>query len=306
MIASGTSGAGAKLWRDVAWLILLAAIWSSSFAAIKIAVHTMPPMTLVAVRTVIAVILLLPIMMHQKARLPRDPKSWMMGFALGVFGIALPFFLIGWGEQRVDSGLAAILMAIMPLTTMVLAHFFNEGDRLSLVKVLGLAIGFGGVIVLIGPEALKGLGGAVIFQLAIAGGGVCYAINAVITRNLPSGMAGSSMIGRAVMVMICGALISVPMALIMDGPGAMFGADQDAWLATFYIGILPTGLATLIYFHIVEARGASFFAFVNYLNPVFGVLWGALLLAEVISLQAMAALGLILAGIAVANWRTRS
>lgn len=303
MAVSSHDGAGDGVWRDILWLIVLAGIWGSSFSAIKVAVHTLPPMSLVGVRTVIGVIVLLPIMAHQKARLPRDAKSWTIGFALGVFGITLPFFLIGWGEQRVDSGLAAILMAIMPLTTMVLAHFFNEGDRLSAIKLLGLAIGFGGVVVLIGPEALKGLGGALVYQLALAGAAVCYAINAVLTRNLPGDGAGTSLIGRAVMVMICGAVISVPLALVMDGPAAVAGADRTAWLATIYIGILPTGLATLIYFHLVEKRGASFFSFVNYLNPVFGVFWGALLLAEVVTVQAVAALALILAGIAVANWK---
>ena len=130
---------------------------------------------------------------------------------------------------------------------------------------------------------------------------VCYAINAVLTRNLPKGGQIGSMIGRAFMVMTCGAIITIPLALIMDGPTAHLQADADGWLATIYLGILPTGLATLIYFHLVEVRGASFFSFVNYLNPLFGVFWGALLLSEQVSLQAICALLLILGGIAVAN-----
>lgn len=297
------SGGGAALWRDVVWLLVLAAIWGSSFAAIKVAIATMPPMTLVAVRTAIAVGVLAPIMLAQGARLPSDGKSWAMAAALGVFGLTLPFFLIGWGEQRIASGLAAILMAVMPLATVVLAHFFNDGDRFSAAKLIGVMIGFGGVIVLIGPSALDGLGGDVVHQLAVAGGALCYAVNAILTRNLPSGAASASMIGRAVMVMIMGAVISAPMALLIDGPTALAGADASAWWAAFYMGLLPTGLATLIYFHLIEARGASFFSFVNYLNPIFGVVWGALLLGEVISLQAAAALALIFIGIGIANWR---
>ena len=289
--------------RDVLWLLLLAAIWGSSFAAIKVAVATTAPMTLVALRTVIAVAVLFPIMAVQRARFPRDAKSWGMGMALGVFGIALPFFLIGWGEERVDSGQAAILMSVMPLATMVLAHFYNEGDRFTVAKIVGVAIGFGGVIVLMGPAALQGLGGELIYQLAVSGGALCYAINAIITRNLPRGDGSAPMIGRAVMVMLCGAIISVPLALIMDGPMSAQTIDNDGWLAILYLGMLPTGLATLIYFRLIEGRGASFFAYVNYLNPIFGVIWGALLLSEAITLQAGAALGLILAGITVANWR---
>ena len=293
----------AAFWRDVVWLIILASVWGSSFSAIKIAVHTMPPMSLVAVRTAIALVVLYPIMWWRGARMPKDLPSWGIGFALGIFGITLPFFLIGWGEQRVESGLAAILMAVMPLTTIVLAHFFNEGDRFTLFKLIGVAVGFGGVIALIGPEALKGLGGDLLYQLGIAGGACCYAVNAVLTRNLGGVGTSSSTIGRATMVMLCGTILSVLMALAMDGPMAFLSADADAWVATIYIGILPTGLATLIFFRLVETQGASFISFVNYLNPVFGVFWGALILTEVVSLQSIAALTLILGGITIANIR---
>jgi len=284
--------------RDVFWLITLALIWGSSFSAIKVVVETMPPMTLVAVRTVIAVAVLLPIMIAQGARLPGDAKSWRLGVVLGVFGLALPFFLIGWGEEAVESGQAAILMAVMPLATLALAHFFTKGDPFHWRKLAGIVLGFGGIVILVGPAAMKGLGGQLGHQLAIAGGAVCYAVNAVVTRNLP---AGSSLIGRAVMVMLCGVGISVPLAAIIDGPTALLAADPVAWWLTMYIGVLPTGMATLIYFYIVDARGASFFSFVNYLNPVFGVMWGALLLSEIVQLEAVAALGAILIGIAISS-----
>lgn len=295
--------AAPPLWVDVVWLLVLAAIWGSSFAAIKVAVVTMPPMTLVATRTAIAVLVLLPIMLWRGARLPTDAKSWRLALALGIFGLALPFFLIGWGEVRVDSGLAAILMAVMPLTTLVLAHFFNEGDRFTAAKLGGVMVGFVGVVILIGPEALKGLGGDLVHQLAVAGGALCYALNAILTRNLPAGGGASPMIGRAVMVMIMGAVIAMPLALAVDGFSGFAGADWTAWGAAAYLGLLPTGLATLIYFRLIEVRGASFFSFVNYLNPIFGVIWGALLLSEAVSLQAAAALALIFVGIAIATWK---
>ena len=308
MSTGASAGASDKGWIDVVWLLVLATIWSSSFTAIKFAVPTMPPLTLVAVRTVIAVCVLVPIMLVQGGRLPSDSRSWTIGFALGVFGISLPFFLIGWGEQRVDSSLAAILMGVMPLATMVLAHFFNENDRFTLAKLLGVTIGFAGIVVLMGPEALKGLGGDLVFQLAVAGGALCYAVNAVLTRNLPSGGGGrgDSRIGRGIMVLVCGGAIAVPLALVIDGPHAVLGADSNAWFGAVYLGVLPTGLATLIYFRLVEVRGASFFSFVNYLNPVFGVILGALILGEVLSPQAIAALVLILAGVAVANRKGRA
>ena len=217
--------------------------------------------------------------------------------------MALPFFLIGWGEERVDSGQAAILMAVMPIVTMALAHFFTQGDSFNWQKLFGIALGFSGVLVLVGPEALKGLGGQIWHQLAIAGAAVCYAINVILTRNLPS---YGTLIGRAVMVMVCCAIISVPLAILFDGPNALIRASAESLWIVFYLGVLPTGFATIIYFHLVEARGASFFSFVNYLNPVFGVIWGALLLGEVIEFDALLALIIILLGVAISSRSARS
>ena len=258
---------------------------------------------MVAVRTVIALCMLLPIMITQGARLPRDIKSWYMGFVLAVFGLALPFFLIGWGEKRVESGQAAILMAVMPIATIALAHFFARGDQFHWRKLVGILLGFFGVLVLVGPEALKGLGGQIWHQLAIAGAAICYAINAIVTRNLPS---GGTLIGRAVMVMTCGVAISLPSAILLDGATAVFDASAESIWITLYMGVLPTGLATLIYFYIVEAQGPSFFSFVNYLNPVFGVLWGAFLLSEIVHLEAVLALVAILIGVAISTWAPKT
>jgi len=290
---------GSAPWRGICLLMVLGAIWGSSFAAMKIAVQTMPPMTLVAVRCIIAVIILVPIMLLRGEKLPVSGKSWQMAVALGFFGLALPFFLISWGEQRVDSSLAAILMAVMPLATMVLAHFFNKDDRLSTKKIIGVTIGFWGVVLLVGPEALRGLGGAFVFQLAIAGGALCYAMNAMLTHNLPRTDGG--MIGRGVMVMIMGAGLAIPMAIIVDGSNGIIDANAEAWQAAAYLGILPTGLGTIIMFHLVESYGASYFSFVNYLNPIFGVIFGGMLLGEVITFQVLGALVLILFGVGIAS-----
>ena len=289
---------GAVPLRDFFWLISLALIWGSSFAAIKIAVETMPSMTMVAVRTLVALIVLIPIMIAQGGRLPLDLLSWKMALLLGIFGLALPFFLIGWGEQWVESSQAAILMAVMPIVTVTLAHFFTQGDSFHWRKLIGIMLGFLGVLVLVGPEALKGFGVQAWGQLAIASGAICYAINVIVTRNLP---AYGMLIGRAVMVMICGVLISVPLAILIDGFDGLMQASAESLWITLYLGVLPTGLATLIYFHLVEKCGASFFSYVNYLNPVFGVIWGALLLAEEINIEALIALIIILSGIAISS-----
>ncbi len=281
---------------DVAWLILLAAVWGSSFAAIRVAVVEIPPMSLVAFRVIIGALVLYAVMAARGLRLPSGWAHWKMGFLLAFVGIGLPFFLISWGQTRVESGMAAILMAVMPLATLVLAHFFNDGDRMTWGRLFGVAIGFAGVVVLVGPEALKGLGGDFPYQAAIAGGAFCYAFNAILTRN----MLPAPMLSRATMVMVAGAVLSVVAALVLDGPTGLVVGAESLW-AGVYLGVLPTGLATIIYFHLIEARGATFFSFVNYLNPVFGVMWGAALLGEALTATALGALATILLGIAVAN-----
>jgi drug/metabolite transporter (DMT)-like permease len=126
--------------RPVLLLLLLASIWSSSFAVIKIGVETLPPMTLAASRITLAAIVLYGYTLFNSMPIPRDRKYWVLVFLIGFFGNGLPFTLIGWGEQKIDSGLAAILMAVMPLTTVLLVHFFSTDERLTPQKLAGLRI----------------------------------------------------------------------------------------------------------------------------------------------------------------------
>ena len=268
--------------------------------AIKVAVETVPPVTMTAARMIIGAGLLLGVLLVKKERLPVIWSFWVPCFVLGLVGNGLPFTLIAWGEVRVDSGLAAILMAVMPLATVLLAHFFSAGERLTTPRAVGIAIGFSGVVILVGPEAVKGLGGDVWHQLSVSGGAICYAIAAVYTRRLPP----APLLPRAVGVTICAALQMVPLALIADWP---LQAVPIGWslVSVIYLGLVSTAIATLIYFNLIAARGSGFFAFINYLIPVMGVLWGMAVLGEVLHPAGMAALATILLGLFVANWRRR-
>ena len=154
--------------------------------AIKIGVDTISPLSLTAGRVLIAAIILYAVASFLGYKLPMEARFWVYCFVLGVLGHGLPFSLINWGQEQVNSGQAAILMAVMPMVTIVLAHFFNVGDRITLAKVTSVVFGFSGVIILVGPEALKGLGGDFWRQLAISCGAVCYALAAIIIRNMPS------------------------------------------------------------------------------------------------------------------------
>jgi len=279
-------------------LITLATIWSSSFAVIKIGIETLPPLTLAALRIILAAVVLYGYMLSKGLALPRSWPFWKLAFMVGLFGNALPFTLIGWGEQTIDSGLAAILMAVMPLATLLLVHVFTNNERLSAPKLIGIITGFMGIIVLVGPEALEGLGGDLIAQLAVAGGALCYAVASTTATHMPDmhpAQRGAAVMGLAAIQMI-------PLALWLDHPWAL-SPDLASLTAGVYLGLFPTALATIIYFKLITARGATFIALNNYMVPALGVIWGWMFLNETVSGQALTALALILAGIAIASAR---
>jgi len=295
---STPGGYGPVLPRHVVLLFTLAMLWGTSFLVIKIGVGHMPALTLTALRLATAAAVMVALVLAVRTPLPNGVRAWSFCFALAFFGNSLPFFLISWGEEGIQSGLAAILMAVMPLTTLVLAHFLTEGDRLKPQKLVGVALGFGGVVVLVGQAALEGLGGALLHQLAVAGGAICYAVSVIILKRMPP----TPVVGRATLVLIFSVLQTAPAALYFAG-GVMPPFSFEALWPAIYLGVFPTAVATLVLFKLASEREPSFIAFQNYLVPVFGVAWGAMLLDEVLSLKAIIALGLILFGIFIANRR---
>lgn len=283
-------------------LLLLAILWSSAFAAIKIGVEVIGPTTLVAARLAIATALLLAFAALRGQMLPPWGREWGIYLFLGAAGYSIPFFLISWGEVVIDSGPAAILMATMPLTTLFLAHFFIVGESMTARKVAGIAAGLVGVVVLVGPDALARLGHNTIRELAIATGAIFYAINAIISRRLPP----ADPVSRSAAVILCATIQMVPIAMVVDGLPAGSSASGDvswlkSWGAVVYLGVSPTALATIIFFHLINSHGATFVAMNNYIIPCLGVLWGVLLLGEVVTAQSAVALVIILLGIAIAT-----
>ena len=279
---------------EIALLLSLATIWSSSFAFIKVAVETIPPLSVAAGRLTLAAVLIVAVARLRGLRFPSDKGLWPKFFAIGLFGNALPFTLISWGEVTIDSGLAAILMAVMPLATLVLAHLYTSDERMNPARVAGVFLGFGGVLVLIGPAALAGLGNEAVRQTAVAGGAVCYAIATVTARRLPKMPLFVSSAGA----LIASVVLSLPMALLIDRPWAL-SPTADSLGAVVALGLFPTALAMLMYFALLQRTGATFIALNNYLIPSLGVIWGILFLGEALSPRAILALAIILAGIAV-------
>jgi drug/metabolite transporter (DMT)-like permease len=287
---------------DYLLLVVLAALWGGSFMLMKVAIDTVPPATMTTVRALIAALLYAVFIVATGRRLPAEPRVWATAALAGLFGIALPFSLIAWGEERIDSGLAAILMAGMPLVTLVLARFVSGNEPMTAAKVVGVAFGIVGLVVLIGPGKLAALGDDVVRQLAVVAASVCYAVNAVVQKRI----ADQDPYAISAAIMISASAMLLPVSLVLEAPWTL-APTGEAWIALLLLGIFPTGLASLLMLAILRRQGAGFFANVNFLVPLFGVAWGFVILSERPPASALAALVLILAGVAISRgrWRPR-
>lgn len=286
----------ARSARDWVLLIALSAMWGSAFLFIKLGVASVPPTTLVAARIVLGALILLVAMRWRGLSLPRLGRAWWPYVVLAVVGNSAPFFLISWGQQTVDSALAGILMAIMPLTTLLLAHFFVAGERMTAWRSGGFVVGFCGILVLMGPSAMAGLGGNLLAELAVLGGALCYAANSVFARRAIK----TDFLVASTAVMLVGSAIMLPLSLWIDQPWTLTPTAGSV-AAIVWLGIGPTALATILYFTLIASAGPTFMALVNYLSPVVALAAGVGLLGEQPGPSAYAGLGLILLGIAVSR-----
>ncbi|HVZ02865.1 MAG TPA: DMT family transporter [Dongiaceae bacterium] len=291
---------------DYLALARLSLIWGSSFLAIKIAVeHGVPPLTVAAFRIGLGAAMLLTIAGVRKQAWPAlstrgDAALWLRILLLGVVGNSLPFFLISWGEQTTTSQLAGILMAIIPLLVVILAHFFTHDERLSATRLIGVALGFGGVVVLVGIDALRGLGEQVFGQTLIIGGCVSYSLYGVGARHLPR-LAPDLLIG---VILLAGFVAILPFWLLIDRPWTL-AWDWQGVMAVAWLGLIATGTGNLLYFMLLRKAGAGFASNNNYLVPLLALVYGYFVLGEQPHLNAVAALVLILVGLAVQRMGAR-
>jgi len=281
--------------RDVGLLIILAVVWSSSFTVIKIGVETVPPTTLAMLRVAIGAAVLYAWLKMKGQSLPTEPRLWWAFFLIGCFGNAFPFTMINWGEQVIPSGLAAIMIAAMPLAALVLGRVFSD-EILNVRRVMGVLVGFAGVIILIGPQELLSLGDQMLHQLAVIAAAVCYAIAGILVRRLP----GAKPLQHGTGVLIASLAVLLPASMMADQPWTL-RLSGEAIAASLYLGIFPTALATILLIIVVASRGVTFLSLNNYIIPLMGVMWGYLFLDEAITQKALMALALIFIGIAVAG-----
>jgi drug/metabolite transporter (DMT)-like permease len=290
-----------KSSRLLDWLALLAlvAMFGSAFLLTKVAVQEVPPIMVVAGRIVIGAILLLVIAYAQGERLSILKPYWPILLALALTGNCIPFFVITWGQQYVDSSLAGILMAMMPLTTVVLAHFFVAGERITKNKVIGFLLGFAGVVILMQPELtvstqLDWL--HLSAMMLILAGAICYATNSVIAHSLPK--ISLSLISAG--VLLAASIVIIPLS-ILQGFEWVADTSPGAMWSVILLGVFPSGLATIIYFRVIRHAGPAFLSQINYLIPVWAVLLGIVFGGEKLTINAVIALVVILVGIAIAQ-----
>jgi len=280
---------------DVMLWLLLAALWSSSYTVIKVAVVQMDPACLVVGRMLVGSIAIYALLKFKRMSLSRRLSDWVAYVVTGLLGSALPFLLISYGEQTVDSALTAILMGVVPVATLLLAAAAVSDEHMTMRRSIGVIGGFMGVVTLIGPTALAGLGAELSGQLAIVGATLCYAASTVYIRRF---------VQRPALEMAAGSMISG--TILMTGFALWSGADLMAITPTaaslgaiIYLGLFCTAGANFIYFFLVPRLGATRTAQVNFAVPVGGALLGVLLLGEALTWERMFALFVIIGSVYV-------
>ncbi len=282
-------------------LAFLCVVWGFSFLLIALALNSFPPLTLVCLRLVVGAGILYLLMHWQGLFLPRELRWWSYFTLLSILGNLVPFLLISWAEVHIASGQVGLLMALMPISTMVLAHFFVDYERLTARRLIGVFAGFLGVTVLVGGDALSGLGGvSLVAQLAVVAAGFAYAVNSVYAKRLPS-------INGLVMAtgsLIVGSLIMVPLTLLIDQPWEL-QVSAASWAAVIALGLFSTGLATWVYFLLVSDCGPNFLSLCNYIIPALSFAAGAILLGEAVNSWQFIGMIAICSGIAISRPKKR-
>jgi len=278
--------------NDYIVLFALGALWGSSFGAIKIALDGVTPLTVISVRILLAGAALLLLIRVRKTPFPRGIQNWIKIGWMALFGTLIPFFLVPWGQLQIDSSLAAILMAVNPLFALTLGHFFSDHESFTLRQLLAMLVGFSGILLVFGENAISSINGNIWAQLAVIGAGFCYTISGVIVSRVR----GASADSVSASIFICSSVIVFPMWMILEQPWSLH-FETESLLALTHLGLVSTGMAFLMRYYIILRAGAVFLSYVAFIIPMFGILFGILFLGETISVNTMSAVVLILSGV---------
>ena len=286
---------------DWVMLITLATVWGGSFLFNAILVAELPVITIVAIRVTVAALALWGFVRVTGRAIPTAPEVWGALLILGVLNNAIPFSLIVQGQTQITSGLASILNATTPLFTILVAGFFLTDERFSVLRVLGVIVGFSGVILMVGPEALGGLWADFWAQLCALGAALSYGFASVFGRRFRELRVDPVMVATGQVTM--SSLVLWPIALWIDGPQDILGLSFNAAASMFGLAVLCTSFAYILYFRILECAGATNISLVTFLVPISAIILGVLVLGERIFIKEIMGMTLIGLGLAIIDGR---
>lgn len=287
--------------RDWAMVIALSVLWGGSFLFVGVAVREMPPLVLVTARVVLAALALHAVLRLTGTTFPTSRAAWAAFLGMGLLNNAIPFTLIAWGQAHIAAGLASILNATTPLFTVLVAHWLTADERMRGRRLAGVAIGFGGVAVMVGGAALREIGVDVAAQLAVLAAAVSYAFAGVFGRRFKA--LGIPPLATAAGQVTGSSLLLVPVTLALAPPWGLPVPGWGALLSVLGLALLSTALAYILFFRILASAGATNVAIVTFLIPVSAVVLGALVLGERLEPKHLGGMALIGLGLAVLDGR---
>ena len=285
------------------WSLLggLSVLWGGTFFFVAVAVTGLPPLTIVLLRVTIAALVLALALRIVGYRLPREPRIWAALLGMSLLNNVIPFSLFAYGQTRIPGALAAILNATTPLFAVIVAHIATADEKLTANRAAGVCFGFAGVAVMIGPEALGGLGNDLAAQLACLAGALSYAISGVQGRRIQA--LGIPPMVTATGQVIVSTMIMAPIVALVDRPWGLPNPGLPVWLSVLALALLSTALAYVLFFRILATAGATNLLLVTFLIPVSAILLGVLLLGERLELRQVTGMALIACGLAAIDGR---
>jgi drug/metabolite transporter (DMT)-like permease len=278
---------------EFALLLLLATLWGASYTFIRVAVATIPPITLIAGRTAIAGLLLLIIMHWRGVQMPRDIATWRRFLFQACLNSVIPWTMIAWGERTLDAGLATILNSTSPIFTFFLTLAVSGHEALTSRKLFGVIAGMAGICLIVGVQALAGFGDQLTAQIVTVAAAICYAGAAIFSR----GFKGLDPMAPAAGSLVCGAAILIPVGLVVEQPWTL-APSTNSLLALLGLAVFSTAAAFVIYFRLIQTLGSVGTTAQAYLRVPIGVALGVLFLGEHLSPTAWIGLACVVIGVA--------
>lgn len=282
-------------------LVILAGFWGGTFFFNALALPEIPPFTVITVRVFLAALILWVVVRFAGVEVPRDRSVWTALVVMAFANSAFPFFLIAWGQLHITSGLAGILIATAPLFGVLVAHYFSDDEAMTPMKLIGVMVGLAGVVILIGPGFLSGLGANLHGQFALLGAALLYAMSATYARRFSRQNVSPMIVATGQMTLAT--IMLLPFALIFDRPWELPLPSLTAASAVVALAVLSTSVAYLIYFRILATAGATNILLVNFMVPVSALLLGVFVLGEILTAVQLVGMAGIAFGLALIDGR---